>query len=513
MGLAEAGLEDSFRPLGEPRVRSLLTEVERILAKQGTEAYVVGGWVRDVLLGRDTADIDIALAGDALAIAPKVASAVGGKPVLLDEVNRVARVVLLEQEEPPPKVQWHLDFSSFAGTIEPDLARRDFTIDAMAVNLHQLVRGLPAVQVIDPFHGRDDLRERVIRAVAETVFTADPVRLLRAVRLAAELGFTVDRDTEALIQRDAHLIATVAGERVREELLRLLSVPGSSRFLPYLDKLGLLTAIFPELALTKGVVQPREHAWDVFEHSLKTVVAIDFLLHEGAWEYADAQLLALVPWSAALAQHFDQEVSSGSTRKALLRLGSLLHDMAKPQTKAIEAGGRIRFLGHAQEGAVTATNTLERLRFSVKEIRFLELLIRHHLRPGQMSQQELPTRRAIYRYFRDTGEAGIDILFLSLADHLATRGPDLDRAHWQEHTGVVRYVLEQHSPEEPRSPKLVDGHDIMNIFGISPGPQVGKLLEVVREAQAAGEVTTREAALVLIKQLLEKQNSIEEKED
>jgi poly(A) polymerase len=187
--------------------------------------------------------------------------------------------------------------------------------------------------------------------------------------------------------------------------------------------------------------------------------------------------------------------------------------MAKPQTKAIEAGGRIRFLGHAQEGAVTATNTLERLRFSVKEIRFLELLIRHHLRPGQMSQQELPTRRAIYRYFRDTGEAGIDILFLSLADHLATRGPDLDRAHWQEHTGVVRYVLEQHSPEEPRSPKLVDGHDIMNIFGISPGPQVGKLLEVVREAQAAGEVTTREAALVLIKQLLEKQNSIEEKED
>jgi poly(A) polymerase len=506
MGLAEAGFEDSFRPLAQSRVRSLLAEVERILAKQGTEAYVVGGWVRDALLGRDTADIDIALAGDALAIAPKVASALGGKSVLLDEVNRVARVVLLEQEEPPPKVQWHLDFSSFAGTIEPDLARRDFTIDAMVVNLRQLVRGLPAVQVIDPFHGRDDLRQRVIRVVAETVFTADPVRLLRAVRLAAELGFTVDRDTETLIQRDAHLITRVAGERVREELLRLLSVPGSGRFLPYLAQLGLLTAIFPELALTKGVVQPREHAWDVLEHSLKTVVAIDFLLHEGAWEYADAPVLALVPWSAALAQHFDQEVSSGSTRKALLRLGSLLHDMAKPQTKTIEAGGRIRFLGHAQEGAVAAASILERLRFSGKEIRLVELLIRHHLRPGQMSQEGLPTRRAIYRYFRDTDEVGIDILFLSLADHLATRGPDLDPANWQEHTGVVRYVLEQNLPEEPRPPKLIDGYDIMNIFSISPGPQVGKLLDAVREAQAAGEVTTREAALDLIKQLLEKQN-------
>jgi hypothetical protein len=153
-----------------------------------------------------------------------------------------------------------------------------------------------------------------------------------------------------------------------------------------------------------------------------------------------------------------------------------------------------------------ATSILERLRFSGKEIRFLELLIRHHLRPGQISQQELPTHRAIYRYFRDTGEAGIDILFLSLADHLATRGPDLDPAHWQEHTAVVRYVLEQHSQEEPRLAKLVDGHDIMNIFGIGPEPQVGELLEAVHEAQATGEATTREAALDLIKKLLEKQN-------
>jgi poly(A) polymerase len=511
MGSAEAGLEDSFRPLVESRVRSVLSKVERILAKQGTEAYVVGGWVRDALLGRATADIDIALDGDALAIAPKVASALAGKSILLDEVNQVVRVVLLEKEEPPPKVQWHLDFSSFAGSIESDLTRRDFTINAMAINLRQLVRGRSAAQVIDPFHGRDDLRHKVIRAVTETVFAADPIRLLRAVRLAAELGFTVDRDTEALIQRDAHLIARVAGERVREELLRLLSLPGSGRFLPYLAQLGLLTAIFPELALTRGVVQPKEHAWDVLEHSLKTVAATDFLLHEGDWEYADASVLASVPWSAALSQHFDQEVSNGSPRKALLRLGGLLHDIAKPQTKAIEPDGRLRFLGHAQEGAIIAAKTLERLRFSIKEIRFVELLIRHHLRPGQMSQEGLPTRRAIYRYFRDTGDTGIDILFLSLADHLATRGPDLDSAHWQEHTGIVTYVLEQHSQEEPRPLKLVDGHDIINIFGISPGPEVGKLLEAVREAQAAGELATRKAALDLIKQLLKKQNSIEGK--
>ena len=177
---------------------------------------------------------------------------------------------------------------------------------------------------------------------------------------------------------------------------------------------------------------------------------------------------------------------------------------AKPQTKAIDAGGRLRFLGHATEGAIITANILERLRFSAKEVKLIETVVKHHLRPGQMSQDELPSRRAIYRYFRDTAEAGIDTLFLSLADHLATRGPNLDLAAWQEHTRIVAYVIGQHfEPTDTARPaRLVDGHDIINIFSITPGPKIGEILEAVREAQASGEVTSREAALSFIDKLL-----------
>jgi poly(A) polymerase len=503
-------------------VSLLLTKVSDFLTKQGIQSYVVGGFVRDVLLGRDTADIDIAVEADAVEIAPKLAAAFGGKYVLLDEVNRVGRVVVVNKEAPSTKGQWKLDFSTVKGSIKQDLEQRDFTIDAMAIDLREIVNQPrpPTLSplkkgkvppkppmLIDPFNGWNDLHQRVIRAVTETAFELDGARLLRAVRLAAELDFNIDNETEALIQRYSHLIASVAGERIREELLRLLVIPRAEQLLPYLDNLGLLTAMIPELAQIKGVKQPKEHFWDVFDHSIKTVVAVDFLLRQGACEYASEEVLAVSPWSALLNHHFDLEVSSGSNRRLLLKLAALLHDIAKPETKTIDANGRMRFLGHAKEGAAIAASILERLRFTTKEIKLVEIMVRYHLRPVQMSHDELPSRRAIYRYFRDTGEAGIDILFLSLADHLATRGPRLIPAHWRGHTQMTSYVLAQRFEQESlvAPPKLIDGHDLIDIVGMSPGPRIGELLEAVREAQASGELTTREEALSYIrKQLLSK---------
>jgi len=483
----------------EPETSLLLVKLSSFLTQQGIGSYLVGGFVRDALLGRDTADIDIAVASDALEIAPKLATTLGGKYVLLDEINRVGRVILVNEAN-----RWELDFSTFRGSIEQDLAQRDFTIDAMAIDLGQLGKGYTDLQIIDPFNGLDDLHQGVIRTVSEAAFQSDAARLLRAVRLAAELGFSIDAQTESLIQRYHHLLTKVAGERVREELLRLLAVPQAGQFLAYLDELGLLTVMIPELVQTKGVVQPKEHFWDVFDHSIKTVVAASFLLREEAWEYASADVLAATPWSEALVQHFALEVSRGSTRGSLLKLAALLHDIAKPQAKDIDADGRMRFLGHAKEGAAMAANILERLRFSGKEVRLVETTILHHLRPLQMSHTGLPTRRAIYRYFRDTGEAGIDILFLSLADHLAARGPHLDLNQWQQHAQIAEYILSQRFQEEgvTSPPKLIDGHDLINIFGLSPGSKIGELLEAVREAQASGELATKEEALAYVRRQL-----------
>jgi len=504
MNIAEKAPEDFFGRLIKPRFSLILTKLSNFLTERNIEAYIVGGFIRDALLRRDTADIDIAITADALEVAPQIATALGGKYVLLDKVNRIGRVILINKEAPSTSGQWELDVSTLKDSIEQDLAQRDLTIDAMAIEISQLAKGYPDIQIIDPFNGWHDLRQGVIRTVTQTAFASDAARLLRAVRLAYELGFSIDSQTESLIKHYSYLIAGVAGERTRDELLRLLAIPQAEKFLPHLDDLGLLTTIIPELAQGKGVEQPKEHFWNVFVHSLKTVVATSFPLRQGDWEYSSEEVLTTAPWSAGLNQHFNLEVSCGSTRGLLLKIAALLHDTAKPQTKAIDGSGRMRFLGHAKEGAAIVTTILERLRFSTREIKLVETMVSHHLRPTQMSQGGLPTHRAIYRYFRDTEDAGIDILFLSLADHLATRGPHLNLAEWQEHTQTVNYVLTKYFEQDSlvTPPKLISGHDLINIFGMSPGPKIGQLLEGVREAQASGELNTREEALAYIRKHL-----------
>lgn len=489
-----------------PDLAIILDRVSRLLSQQGYQGYGVGGLVRDWLLGREVNDIDIAVNGDATSIARKAARAIDGKFVLLDEVNKVARVVMGESER-----QLYLDFSSFADDVESDLARRDFTINALAVELSQLAGALgqhpeptAAVKLIDPFSGESDLKKGTIRAVSPEIFERDAARLLRAVRLAAELNFIIEPETEALIRHHASLIAGVPGEKTREELLKVVSLPGAAHHLRYLDELGLLLALFPELAESKGVEQPNLHFWDVFNHSLETVAAIEFLTREHDWEYGNEEILACAPWSETIEKHLSREISTGSYGKSMLKLGGLLHDVAKPKKKTVDGSGRVHFYGHAREGADMTVALLKRLRFSKREVDLAESLVYHHLRPMQMAKEGMPTPRAIYRYFRDTADAGSDILILALADYLASRGPLLDREDWEEHCRLINYILAEHDKQQAKVQieKLIDGHDLINIFGLVPGPLIGELLELVREAQASGEVGDRESALALVRKKL-----------
>jgi len=504
-----------------------LAKISHLLAIQKKQGYIVGGFIRDWLLERKTNDIDIAVSGATITIAREIAEEIGGKFVLLDDVNNVARVVVIEDGQPKGTSQnqelrgadWHFDFSPFTGDIESDLARRDFTINAMALELSQFVTASTAtkmssrksasflteehspLKLIDPFSGREDLRDKIVRGVSEQIFEADAARLLRAVRLAAELDFTIEPKTESLIRRYSQAITEISGERVREELLRLITLPRTVYHLRYLDKLGLLLALIPELAESKGVEQPTVHFWDVFEHSLQTVAAIEFLIRESDWEYSNDDMLSTAPWSDMIDRHLSQEVSSGSNHKVLLKLAGLFHDIAKPMTKSIDDTGRARFLGHTKQGAAMTANILERLRFSNREIRLVESLVYHHLRPVQMAHEEFPTQRAIYRYFRDTDEVGIDILFLALADYLASRGPLASMEEWKKHCQLINYILAEHDKQQTKilPVKLINGHDIMNNFDLSPGPLIGKLLAIVNEAHASGELSTREEALALVR--------------
>jgi len=510
--------------LKQSNLPGAIDKISRLLTLQGRHGYIVGGFIRDWLLVRKTNDIDIAVSGPAIITAHEVAKEIGGNFVLLDEVNDIARVIVIEDEQQSQEFQgaeWHFDFSSFSGDIEADLGRRDFTINAMAIELSQFVTAStenkdpqklatflaekqPQLKLIDPFYGEEDLRNKIVRGVSEQIFEDDPARLLRAVRLAAELDFTIAPETESLIRHYSQAITEVSGERVREELLHLLTLPQAAYHLRYLDKLGLLLALIPELAESKGVEQPTVHFWDVFDHSLQTVAMIEFLMRESDWEYGNEGMLTTAPWSDMIDRHLSQEVSSGSNRKVLLKLAGLFHDIAKPMTKSIDDTGRARFLGHTTQGAAMTANILERLRFSNREIRLVESLIYHHLRPAQMANEELPSQRAIYRYFRDTDDAGIDILLLALADYLASRGPLASMEEWERHCQVINYILAEHDKQQTKilPVKLIDGHDLIDIFGLTPGPLIGELLATVNEAHATGELSTREEALAFVRRKL-----------
>jgi poly(A) polymerase len=458
--------------------------LQNLLDTRGVGAYLVGGFLRDSLLGIPTNDIDIAVDGDAAVVALEIAEKLGGKYIALDEVHQIARVVVAFGDD-----EWWVDIARLQGTLEQDLGRRDFTIDAMALPLSAWAVTGWQEMLLDPFGGRRDVERRVIRVVWDTAFVEDPVRLLRGPRLSAKLGFDLDSYSRALIYDKASLLVNVSMERVRDEFLGIIGLTGAKLHLELLDSLGLLTHVVPELEMARGVGQPREHFWDVFDHSLQSVAAAEHVLSGTAEE---------VPWDDSLASYFNEVVSDSHTRRTLLKLAALLHDVAKPLTKSCGEDGRTHFFGHQVCGASIAETILERLRLSRRGIHLVSGMVEHHLRPTQMSQGvEMPTPRAVYRYFRDAGDVAIDTLYLCLADYLAAKGPALVLDDWQRHARIIRHILQM--GVEVRAPSreawLVNGHELVALLGLPPSAFLGEVLNAVHEAQAVGDVTTKDEAL------------------
>jgi poly(A) polymerase len=468
-------------------------------AAGGVPVYAVGGFVRDALLGRTSPDLDVATAADPERTARRLASALGGACFPLGAEHGVYRVTLKE----PVKGVRHIDVAALRGPLETDLALRDFTINAMAWEIGSQT-------VIDPRGGLVDLEAGVLRLVADRAVQDDPLRGLRAVRFAAELHFRVDPATAAVMRRDAALLARTSGERQRDEFVRVLDTPVAAPMLYLADDFGLLDVLLPELLPSKGCVQPKEHYYDVFEHQVEAVAVLDCILQDAPPEPVCAARSAVLwdtmPDGAQVRARFESAAAEGAgrTHRALLKLAALLHDVSKPETRKRHANGRIRFFGHSELGAKKAASILERLRFTTREIKLVDLLIEDHLRPGQLSNgHELPSRRALYRFFRDLGDAVPDLLLLNLADHAAARGPRMEPEHWAGHVAYIHWILEQRSTDETlsRPPRLVTGNDLMSELGLLPGPLLGKLLGALEEAQAVGTVTTREQALKLAKRL------------
>ena len=484
---------------------NLVEQIIAWLARQSVSAYLVGGCVRDCLLSRSIVDLDVAVDGDGLRVARRLANHFGGAYHPLDEARSTGRAILHDEGGNRLVV----DVAQFRGPdLAADLADRDFSINALAADVHT------PDDIIDHHNGLDDLKAGLIRPISDACIRSDPLRALRAVRLAAELSFALHRETDALIRGDGPALRRVAGERIRDELARLLALSRAVPHLRRLDDLGLLAVILPELEPLRGLAQPSPHHLDVFAHSLETVRSLEKMLpaleisgrEKRPEDLGDAmcggQFSALDPFSQRLGLHLDQIMGAARPRLVTLKLAALLHDTGKPAARTVDEDGRIRFIGHSTKGAKIAGRALQRLRFSRSEVRLGETVVRQHMRPLLLANQKRVSSRAVYRFFRDAGRAGVDVLLLALADHMATYAPGADGDPWPRLVALVVRMLgdywERHTERVDPS-QLVDGHDLLRELDLEPGPHIGELLELVREGQISGEVRSREEALAMVR--------------
>jgi putative nucleotidyltransferase with HDIG domain len=491
-----------FIPPDNPLKFPDVTKLVRDALPKGIQGYLVGGAVRDALLLRTIHDFDFVLSGDVIKIARKVANQIGGAFYVLDETRGAARVVA-------PKSMGGrkiLDFIVFQGPdLESDLKNRDFTINAMAVDLNN------PQQLLDPLNGASDLLNKSLRVCSKSSIENDPIRILRAVRLAAGFNLRIQSDTRALMGESIQLLVNISPERLRDELFRILEGPKPHVSLRALDYLGAISYILPDISALKDVSQSLPHIKDAWDHTIDTLKNLEHLLDQlrpREDREIDSNLMAglyqtqLRMFRQEILDHLQKNILEDRSLRALIFLAALYHDVGKPQTHSLVDDGRIRFIHHEDKGAAIAARRGIALRLSKKEIDRLKITIRNHMRPTLLAREEhAPSARAIYRYFRDTNSAGIDICLISLADLLATYGNTLPQERWSRQLEIVAHLMEawwNQSEIKINPPTLINGHDLIKEFGIKPGPRVGELLEMVREAQVMGEIATREDAISFV---------------
>jgi poly(A) polymerase len=486
--------------------------LERIasLVPETLEVYVVGGAVRDALLGAPVRDLDFSLPKGAIKTARKVADSLGATFYPLDKDRDYGRVILPQ----PGGDRLVLDFAAFQGdSLEEDLKGRDFTINAIAVDLHR------PQELLDPLGGAADLHAKRLRMCSPETFNSDPIRIIRAIRFALTLKILTDSDTRDRMRASVHLLPNVSPERLRDELFNLLDCRKPSAAIRALDYINAIPHVLPELSSLKGFDQPLPHIFNAWEHSLDVLKQMRKLLDVLQPAYDPDQSASLHfglisgrlgRYRDQLESHFKDTLNQDRDLTPLLFLAGLYHDIGKPDTRQIDQDGRVRYIEHEVVGSKLIADRGHKLQLSNPEIERLRVVVLNHMRPLWLAQTgQLPSRRAIYRFFRDTGAAGVDICLLSLADTLATYGPTLPSELWTRQIDVIRNLLEAWWEDRNRAiypPAVVDGHDLIDEFGLQPGPIVGRLLQSIREAQAVGSVNNRRQALELASDLLNDSN-------
>lgn len=455
-------------------------------------AFIVGGTVRDILIGVRPKDYDIVTLDDPKKLAYQIAAKTGKKVVELGKPGlKIFRIVTPRQAPDRPHDPTYDIAPANGATIEEDLAKRDFTINAMAIPLDDTQN---RASIIDPFNGRKDLKNRMIRATFPDNLKADPIRLLRAYRIGALLNFSITPETAQAIKKNGHMVAQSAGERIKDELIKLFNTPDSRHYLLMMNETGLLTAIFPELTPLKDCSQNIYHQYDAFEHTLKAYGFLEKFLH--------------TPDSAAPEITHLRNFLPVSQNFALLKYAILIHDIGKPAARSIDAKGRIHFYRHEKISADMALKINRRLRFSNQEQQFADFIIRHHLRPLSLFnafKQDRLSQKSVSRFFLKCDPMTKEILIHSAAD---LYGKGINK-NTQEFIEFLNYMIKQFTDffvPLKSSPPLIDGNDLIREFDLKPSPLFSKILAHIKEEQFAENITTREEALASVKKFLNLHN-------
>lgn len=477
----------------------LIDRLRPLLSAEAQPVYLVGGTVRDAVIGRAIHDIDLIVALDAIPLTFQLAGALGLPAYVLDGDRDVGRVIV-------PDGDITIDIARFRGpTLEDDLHGRDFTINALALP----VNGQSIDEIIDLHSGLDDLRLGRIQIIHARSIDDDPVRALRAARFAVQLNFNLTSATTAAAQAAGpSLLARASAERLRDELSRLLTSGAPHSGLALLHELHLLPVVLPEIAALDGLAQSPPHHEDVLRHTLNVLrylVQIEGLVDSVpvTTEWGGVVDRLISPYRAELHGHLERATDGGAKGRSLLMWAGLFHDAGKRDTQTFDADGRIRFLGHDDLGAEMTGRTLSAFSFSNEAIRRVRTIVAGHMRPLYLATEKRPpTRRTIYRYFRALHEAGLDVGLLSLADHLATYDGSGDRESWESLLVVVNSLFQTYFDDYEktvRPPRLLDGRTLMELLEMPPGHEVGRLLGLLEEAQAAGEVNTPDEAIAYVR--------------
>ena len=438
--------------------------VIQIIKAIDSDVYLVGGAVRDYLLGKTSYDKDI-IVKNAKQFAQDFCQKVDGTLIELDLENHIYRVVLSDKIN-------YVDVTE-ANNLESDLKRRDFTINSIAINLKNN-------EIIDVNNGQQDLKNKIIRSISEQNIVEDPLRILRAYRFSAILGFEIENKTKQQIKKYIQLIKNPAIERINYELMKLFEGKYTAKVL--LEMTDLIDILYPVFIDVKKVPKNTHHHLNLFEHSIETVNQIQKLYESSNDE---------------VKSHLEKQDFGGFSRLAHLKLAGFLHDIGKYSTWTIE-GDRHRFIKHDDIGSKMAKEILKQNKFSKKQIEYIANMIKNHIYPSQVVSSENINEKIYMRYIRKMESNVIDNIILAKADRLSARGPaiteDIVLENIRNLDNLLNYYLSIKDKLKP-IPKLLTGDEIMELKKIPQSPLLGEIIKSLKEEQLEGNIITKEDAI------------------